>query len=197
MRKVLFFLLKDNPVFVILLGLCPTLAVSTNAQNGLGMGIAATVVLIASNFLISLIRPITIEQIRIPIFITIIASFVTILELLMKAFLPELHASLGIFIPLIVVNCIILGRAEAFASKNNIWSSVMDGLQKGLAFTFALFVLGSIREIFGGGSWLGLQVLPESYPPMLILILPPGAFFILGLMIAVVNYLLLKEKTST
>ncbi|MFA5927913.1 MAG: electron transport complex subunit E [Candidatus Margulisiibacteriota bacterium] len=178
-------LFKDNPVFILMLGLCPTLAITTSVLNGLGMGAAFTFVLIGSNVLVSLMRRFTPPQIRIPVFITIIATFVTITDLLMSAYTPDLHHALGIFIPLIVVNCIILARAEAFASKNNVLASFWDGLQKGIAYTFALLLIGSIREILGSGALLGHSVLGPNYLPMLIMVLPPGAFFVMGLLLAV------------
>lgn len=178
---------KSNPVFNLLLGLCPTLAVTTSAKNGLGMGIASLFVLICSNSLIALIRKIVPDQIRIPIFITIIASFVTIIDLLMSAYLPDLHRSLGIFIPLIVVNCMILGRAEAFACKNSIFASLLDGLNKGFAFTVALVLIGIIRELLGNGSIFNFNILGNNYQPVLLAILPPGGFIVLGFILAVLN----------
>jgi len=176
---------RENGVFVLLLGLCPTLGVTTSAVNGLGMGIATTFVLVMSNVIISLVRKLIPTKIRIPTFIVIIASFVTIVELVMAAYVPDLYEALGIFIPLIVVNCIILGRAEAFASKNSLISSFLDGLGIGLGFTMALVMLGSIREILGTGSFLGLKIIPGE--PILIFILAPGAFLGLGYLIAFVN----------
>lgn len=187
MKAIFRYLIHDNPVFILLLGLCPTLAVTTSAINGLGMGIATMVVLLGSNILVSLLRNVTPSQIRIPMFITIIASFVTIVDMLMAAFVPELHKSMGIFIPLIVVNCIILGRAEAFACKNSVYLSILDAIHKSFGYTFALVVLGSIRELLGSGAVFGFNVLGSSYQPMLIMILPPGAFIILGFLIAIFN----------
>ncbi len=187
-------LIKENPMFVLVLGTCPTLAVSTSVINALGMGAAATFVLICSNMIISMIKGIVPGSIRIPIYIVVIAAFVSIVDMSMAAFLPSLHKALGIFIPLIVVNCIILGRAEAFASKNNVLSSMADGLGMGLGFTLALTVVSTFREILGSGSWLGFQVMPNSYDPMLIAILAPGAFFTLGFLMALMN--MLKEKRS-
>jgi len=186
-------LVKDNAVFVQLLGLCPTLAVTSSAQNGLGMGLATTFVLVMANIVVSLVKNQIPDKIRIPSFIVIIASFVTIVDLSMAGFLPTLHASLGIFIPLIVVNCVVLGRAEAFASKNNAWSSAIDGLGMGLGFAFALTLLGSVRELLGAGSIFGLQIpiypLTEKGAPitMLIFVLAPGAFIVLGYLIAIIN----------
>lgn len=171
-------ILTDNPTFVQCIGLCPTLAVTTSVANGLGMGIAATFVLIASNTVISLLRKIVPDEVRIPIFIVVIAGFVTVIEFLMKGFAPELNKSLGIFIPLIVVNCIILARAEAFASKNGVLASALDGVGMGLGFTIALMFLGSIREIFGGGTWFGMPVV--SFEPAMLIVLAPGGFIVLG-----------------
>lgn len=187
-------LIKENPMFVLVLGTCPTLAVSTSVINALGMGAAATFVLICSNMIISMIKGIVPGSIRIPIYIVVIAAFVSMVDMSMAAFLPGLHKALGIFIPLIVVNCIILGRAEAFASKNNVLSSMADGLGMGLGFTLALTVVATFREILGSGSWLGFQVMPNSYEPMLVAILAPGAFFTLGFLMALMN--MLKEKRT-
>ncbi len=172
-------ILSDNPTFVQCIGLCPTLAVTSSVENGLGMGIAATFVLIASNAVISLLRKIVPDEVRIPIFIVVIAGFVTVIEFLMKGFAPELNKSLGIFIPLIVVNCIILARAEAFASKNGVFSSILDGVGMGLGFTIALMFLGSIREILGAGTWFGNPVV--SFEPAMLVILAPGGFIVLGI----------------
>ena len=179
-------LIKENPTFVLLLGMCPTLATTTSAFNGLSMGLATMFVLICSNVVISLIKKITPDKVRIPVFIVVIASFVTILQLCIKAYLPDVDKSLGLFIPLIVVNCIILGRAEAFASKNTPVSSLFDGIGIGLGFTFALTLLGMIRELFGAGSLFGVTLLPETLN-ILVFVLPPGAFISLGYLIAVVN----------
>jgi len=180
--------IKENPVFVLLLGMCPTLGVTTSAINGLGMGLATTFVLVMSNLVVSLVRNFIPDKVRIPSFIVIIASFVTIVELVMQAYLPELFESLGLFIPLIVVNCIVLGRAEAFASKNNVLSSAIDGLGMGLGFTLALTVLGGVREFFGSGMVFGLQLFDSNYG-MLVFILAPGAFIALGYLILLVNKL--------
>lgn len=187
-------LFTNNPTFVQLLGTCPTLAVTTSVKNGFGMGISATCVLILSNLLISLLRKFIPKQVRIASYIVIISGFVTAVELLIKAFLPSLNASLGLFIPLIVVNCIILARAEAFASKNSPVVSVLDGLFMGLGFTFALTVLGSIREILGSGTFLGYDLFGGYYEPMLIFVLPAGAFFTLGFVIAGVNAITSKKN---
>jgi len=178
---------RENAVFRLLLGLCPTLAVTTSAENGLGMGLATAFVLICSNIVISLLRKVIPAQVRIPAFIVVIASFVTVVQLLMEAYVYGLYKALGIFIPLIVVNCIILGRAEAFASKNRLLPSIIDGVGIGLGFTLALFVLGSVREIFGSGALLGFSLFGESYQPFLLMILPPGAFITLGLLLAGMN----------
>ncbi|PID27884.1 MAG: electron transport complex subunit RsxE [Candidatus Cloacimonadota bacterium] len=185
--------IKENPVFVMALGLCPTLAVTSSVVNALGMGFAATFVLICSNIFISLFKNFIPSKVRIPAYIVIIASFVTIVDMSMHAYLPALHKSLGLFIPLIVVNCIILGRAESFASKNNVFNSVLDGLGMGLGFTFALTVLGAIREVLGAGQLLGYPVLPKSYKPMLAAILAPGAFFTLGFIMGIINIFKKKE----
>ncbi len=181
-------LIKENPTFVLMLGMCPTLATTTSAINGLSMGLATMVVLICSNVVISCIKNLTPDKVRIPVFIVVIASFVTVIQLVIKAFLPDVDKELGLFIPLIVVNCIILGRAEAFASKNNPVASFFDGIGIGLGFTFALTLLGMMRELFGAGSLFGIHLLPETLN-ILIFVLPPGAFISLGYLIAIVNKL--------
>ena len=181
-------LIKENPIFVLLLGMCPTLATTTSAMNGLSMGLATMFVLICSNVVISCIKNITPDKVRIPVFIVVIASFVTILQMCIKAFLPEIDKALGLFIPLIVVNCIILGRAEAFACKNNPLSSMFDGIGIGLGFTMALTLLGIVRELLGAGSIFGFVLLPEV-TNILVFVLPPGAFITLGYIIAIVNKL--------
>src|SRR5665647_395859 len=181
-------IILENPTFVMVLGMCPTLAVTTSAINGMGMGLATMVVLIGSNVVISAMRKIIPDNIRIPAFVVIIASFVTIIGMLMKAYLPTLDAALGIFIPLIVVNCIILARAEAFAFSNGVIDSFADGLGMGLGFTLALTLLGSIREILGAGSIFGFTLFGVAYEPVLLMILPPGAFLTLGLMIGFINW---------
>ena len=178
--------LKENPVFVLMLGMCPTLGVTSSAINGLGMGLATTFVLMMSNLVVSLIKNLVPDKVRIPGFIVIIATFVTIVQLIMQAYLPALYKSLGLFIPLIVVNCIVLGRAEAFASKNNLLTSVVDGLGIGLGFTFALVLLGSIRELLGSGKLFNFQVYSENYVTLLF-VLAPGAFIVLGYLIAIIN----------
>jgi Na+-translocating ferredoxin:NAD+ oxidoreductase subunit E len=177
--------IKENPVFVLLLGLCPTLGVTTSAINGLGMGLATTFVLVGSNLVVSVVRNVIPDKVRIPSFILIIASFVTIVELVMQAYLPGLFDALGLFIPLIVVNCIVLGRAEAFASKNNIGSSLIDGLGMGLGFSFALTLLGAVRELLGAGAIFGFNLIDGDL--MLVFILAPGAFIALGYLVAIIN----------
>jgi len=177
--------IKENPVFVLLLGLCPTLGVTTSAVNGLGMGLATTFVLVMSNLVVSIVRNVIPDKVRIPSFILIIASFVTIVELVMQAYLPGLFDALGLFIPLIVVNCVVLGRAEAFASKNNIGSSLIDGLGMGLGFSFALTLLGAVRELLGAGAIFGFNMLEGDL--MLVFILAPGAFIALGYLVAIIN----------
>lgn len=178
---------KENAVFKLLLGLCPVLAVTTSAENGLGMGMATTFVLICSNVVVALLRKLIPSKVRIPAFIIVIATFVTVVQLSMEAWVYGLYQSLGIFIPLIVVNCLILGRAEAFASKNPISRSVFDGIGMGLGFTLALFILGAVREIFGSGAIMGIDLFGAGYQPMLLMILPPGAFIALGLLLAAMN----------
>jgi electron transport complex protein RnfE len=186
-------IIKENPVLVLLLGMCPTLAVTGSAYNGFGMGVAAAAVLLGSNIVISLLKNLIPEKVRIPVFIVVIASFVTIIDLVMEGYTPQLHEELGIFIPLIVVNCIILGRAEAFASKKKLSESLVDGVVMGLGFTIALTVLGSIREILGAGSIFGWKFVSEEASTIVLFILPPGAFIALGFLIAVVNKLT-KQK---
>jgi electron transport complex protein RnfE len=178
--------IKENPVFVLLLGMCPTLGVTSSAINGLGMGLATTFVLLMSNIVVSLVKSGIPDKVRIPSFIVIIATFVTIVQLTMQAYLPSLYKSLGLFIPLIVVNCLVLGRAEAFASKNNLISSMIDGLGMGLGFTFALVLLGGIREILGSGKIFDIVIYSENYVTLLF-VLSPGAFIVLGYLIAVIN----------
>ncbi len=185
---------KENGVFVLFLGLCPTLAVTTSAKNGLGMGMATTFVLLMSNIVISIIKNGIPAKVRIPSFIVIIASFVTIVDLLMEAYLPALNKNLGIFIPLIVVNCLVLGRAEAFASKNNLLSSLIDGIGIGLGFAFALFILGSLREILGSGAFWGNKFIEGN--GILLFVLPPGAFIALGYLIVIMNKITKKIYKS-
>ena len=179
-------IVKENPTFVLLLGMCPTLATTTSAINGLSMGLATMFVLICSNIVISLIKNLTPDKVRIPVFVVVIASFVTILQMCLKAYLPEINKSLGLFIPLIVVNCIILGRAEAFACKNGPVASLFDGVGIGLGFTLGVTLLGMVRELLGAGSLFGIALLPETYN-ILLFILPPGAFISLGYLIAIIN----------
>ena len=181
-------IVKENPTFVLLLGMCPTLATTTSASNGLSMGLATMFVLICSNFVISCIKSITPDKVRIPVFVVVIASFVTVLQLLIKAYSPDIDKSLGIFIPLIVVNCIILGRAEAFACKNSPLASIFDGIGMGIGFTMALTLLGIVREILGAGSVFGFILLPET-TNILLFVLPPCAFITLGLLVAIINRL--------
>ena len=181
-------IIKENPTFVLLLGMCPTLGTTSSALNGMSMGLATTFVLVCSNVVISLIKNLIPDMVRIPAFIVVIASFVTALQMCMQAFVPDIYATLGLFIPLIVVNCIILGRAEAFASKNGVVPSFFDGVGMGLGFTIALTVLGAVREILGTGKIFGLEVWPEDYG-MLMFVLAPGAFIVLGYCIAIVNKL--------
>ncbi|MBN1144608.1 MAG: electron transport complex subunit E [Bacteroidales bacterium] len=185
-------LIRENPSFVLVLGTCPALAVTTSGINGLGMGVATTFVLLCSNTIISLLKNLIPDKVRIAAFIVVIATFVTIVDLVMKAYTPDLYKALGIFIPLIVVNCIILGRAEAFAQKNSVWPALLDGLGMGLGFTLALTIMGSIREILGNGSIFNIRLLNESASTILLFVLPPGAFVTYGLLIAIMN----KIKTK-
>ncbi len=182
-------IIRENPTFVMLLGMCPTLGVTTSGINGLGMGLATMFVLMLSNMAISLVKNVIPDIVRIPSFIVIIASFVTVLEMLMQAYLPALYGALGIYIPLIVVNCIILGRAEAFASKNTVWQSLLDAIGMGIGFTGALSLLGAIRETLGNGSIFGWSFVAEDAHPMLLFIMPPGAFLALAAIIILVNKL--------
>ena len=179
-------IIKENPTFVLMLGMCPTLATTTSAINGLSMGLATMFVLICANVVISLLKNLTPDMVRIPVFIVVIASFVTLLQMVMQAYLPDIYASLGLFIPLIVVNCVILGRAEGFASKNGPVASLMDGIGIGLGFTLGLTLLGICREFLGNGSIFGVTLLPETYN-MLMFVLPPGAFITLGFLVAIIN----------
>lgn len=194
MKELTKGLLKENPIFAQFLGMCATLAVSTSVTNGIGMGLSTTAVLVASNIIISLIRNFIPNKVRIAAYIIVIAGCVTAVEMALNAFAPSVSKSLGIFIPLIVVNCIILGRAEAFASKNGVVKSALDGIGMGLGFTLALVILGSIREVLGSGSFLGIQLFGESFQPATILILPPGAFVVLGIVLAVINLIAAKNK---
>ena len=189
-------LLKENPSLRLVLGTCPTLAVTTLAVNGLGMGLAATFVLVCSNIAISALRKIIPDKVRLPAYITVIATFVTVLQMLVKAFVPALDSALGIFLPLIVVNCIILGRAEMFASKNSIGLSALDGLGMGLGFTGTLVVMGSVREVLGAGTLFGVQVMPAAVDPMTVFITPPGGFFVFGVMMAAATWLTTRPKKA-
>ena len=187
-------LLKENPSLRLVLGTCPTLAVTTLAVNGLGMGLAATFVLVCSNIAISALRKIIPDKVRLPAYITVIATFVTVLQMLVKAFVPALDSALGIFLPLIVVNCIILGRAEMFASKNSIGLSALDGLGMGLGFTGTLVVMGSVREVLGAGTLFGVQVMPAAVDPMTVFITPPCGFFVFGCLMALVIWIEIKTN---
>lgn len=188
--------IKENPALILMLGMCPTLAVTTSATNGFGMGVSTMAVLVFSNLLISLLRKVIPDAVRLPAFIVVVASLVTIVEMVTQAYLPALYESLGLYIPLIVVNCIILGRAEAFASKNGPTASVFDGIGMGLGFTLALVIIGFLREFFGSGTAFGIQVLPESYPGIGILINAPGAFMIMAFVVAVMNKLNIQTRAN-
>ena len=179
-------IVKENPTFVLMLGMCPTLATTTSAGNGMAMGLATMAVLICTNFVISLLKSVTPDKVRIPVFIVVIAAFVTILQMIIKAYLPDVDKELGLFIPLIVVNCVILGRAEAFAAKQSPVASLFDGIGIGLGFTLGLTLLGICREVLGSGSIFGFTLMPETYN-ILLFVLPPGAFITLGFLIAIVN----------
>ncbi|MBN2081999.1 electron transport complex subunit E [bacterium] len=187
---------KENPVLRLLLGMCPVLAVTTSVENGLGMGLAATFVLICSNVVVSLLRSIIPARMRIPCFIVVIAAFVTIVDLVLQGFFFELSKSLGVFVPLIVVNCIILGRAEAFAYKNGPFYSMIDAMGMGVGFTLALMTVGTVRELLGNGTWLGFAVPPFTLHPWIIMILPPGAFITLGLLVAGMNWLTQQQEAK-
>lgn len=189
--------IQENPVLRLVLGTCPTLAVTTSAENGLGMGLATLAVLVASNVLISLVRSVIPDKVRIPAYVVIIAGLVTIVQMLIKAFLPALDAALGIFIPLIVVNCIILGRAEMFAAKNPVGLSALDGIGMGVGFTLALFAIGSIREFFGAGAWMGINLTADLWPAAAVLILPPGGFLAFGAVIGILNKVTNQRITAT
>ena len=186
--------IKENPILILMLGMCPTLAVSTQAINGIGMGLSTTVVLICSNLLISALRKVIPNQVRLPAYIVIVASFVTVTELLIQAYLPSIYSALGIYIPLIVVNCIILGRAEAYANKHPIGLSIMDGLGMGIGFTLALTLAGALRELLGSGTVFGLQVLPETVEPVRLFVQPPGAFLVIALFIIIMNAIGIKTR---
>ena len=192
-------IIKENPVLVLLIGTCPTLATSSSASNGLGMGLSTTAVLIAANVVISLLRKVIPDKVRIPCYIVVIAGFVTVVQFLLEAYVPALYKSLGLFIPLIVVNCIILGRAEAFANKNTVFDSALDGIGMGLGFTLTLTVMGTIRELLGAGTWFGMTVFGSWFTPIGFFNLAPGGFFVFGVLIAVLNILTkgkaLKKKS--
>lgn len=186
--------IKENPTFVLFLGMCPTLAVTTSVVNGIGMGLSTMAVLICSNVVISMLRKFIPSKVRIASYIVIVAGFVTVVEMLLKAYLPALSQSLGIYIPLIVVNCIILGRAEAFASKNGVFASALDGIGMGVGFTIALTLIAAVREILGAGTFAGISLFGDAFQPASIMILPPGAFLTLGILLAVINAVSKKVK---
>ena len=194
MERIYNGVVKENPTFVLMLGMCPTLAVTTSATNGVGMGLSTTAVLVMSNMLISMLRKIIPDSVRMPAFIVVVASFVTIVDFLLEGFIPSLYDSLGLYIPLIVVNCIILGRAESYASKNPVLPSIFDGIGLGLGFTIGLTCIGIVRELLGSGKIFNMQVLPDSYEPLTIFILAPGAFFVLAGLVALQNKL--KNKAA-
>ncbi|EHM13660.1 MULTISPECIES: electron transport complex subunit RsxE [Jonquetella] len=188
MERLKSGILLQNPIFVQIIGMCPSLAVTSSVANGLGLGVASTLVLLGSNVAISSIKNFVPDKIRIPCFIIVIATFVTVIQMLMKGYFPALNASLGVFVPLIVVNCIILARAEAYASKNSVLHSLWDGLGFGLGFTVALLIISAIREMFGNGTLLGWSVFPQGFQPALLLVLAPGAFLVIGLIMAVISW---------
>ena len=188
--------IKSNPALVLMLGMCPTLAVTTSASNGFGMGVSTMAVLIVSNMLISLLRKIIPDAVRLPAYIVVVASLVTVVEMITQAYLPGLYSSLGLYIPLIVVNCIILGRAEAFASQNKPIPSIFDGIGMGLGFTLALLAIGAFRELLGAGSVFGIQIMPESFQPITIFIKAPGAFLVIAIIIAVMNALSIPTRAN-
>ena len=189
-------IIQENPTFVLMLGMCPTLAITTSATNGIGMGLTTTVILAASNLMISLLRNFIPDRVRMPAFIVVVASFVTVVQLLLQGFIPSLYDSLGIYIPLIVVNCIILGRAEAYASKNPVLPSVFDGIGMGLGFTLGLTCIGIVRELIGSGKLFGFQVMPDIYEPVTIFILAPGAFLVLAFLVAARNKIMKKLEAK-
>ena len=190
-------ILTENPTFIQLIGMCPTLAVTTTVENGIGMGLAATAVLVGSNVIISLLRKLIPEKVRIAAYVVIIAALVTVIEFVMKAYIPALYDSLGLFIPLIVVNCIILARAEAFASKNSVGRSALDGLGMGLGFTCALIILSTIRELIGAGTLLGFAIMPAGYEPVSLIAQSSGGFLVLGFVIALIQYIRRKRRVKT
>ncbi len=187
-------IIKENPTLVLMLGMCPTLAVSTRAMNGIGMGVSTTAVLVLSNLVISLLRKVIPDQVRLPCYIVVVASLVTVTELLIEAYLPSVYEALGIYIPLIVVNCIILGRAEAYANKHTPLLSIMDGIGMGIGFTIALTLAGLVREVLGNGTAFGLQILPKSVPPIGIFVQPPGAFLVIAFFIIIMNAIGIKTR---
>ena len=189
-------IIKENPALILMLGMCPTLAVTTSASNGLGMGLSTMAVLVLANLLISLLRKIIPDAVRLPEFIVVVASLVTIVEMVTQAYMPALYESLGLYIPLIVVNCIILGRAEAFASKNGPVASIFDGIGMGLGFTFALVIIGFLREFIGNGAAFGIQILPESYPGIGIFTNAPGAFMVMAFVVAVMNKMNIQTRAN-
>ena len=188
--------IKENPTLVLMLGMCPTLAVTTSCMNGFGMGVSTLVVLVMSNLVISALRKVIPDDVRLPAYIVIVASLVTVVELLMEAYVPSIYSALGIYIPLIVVNCIILGRAEAYASKNPPLLSAMDGLGMGLGFTISLSIIGFIRELLGAGTVFGMQVMPSAYKPIAIFIKAPGAFLVLAVLVIIMNALKIKNRAD-
>lgn len=194
-KEFLKGLWRENPTFRLVLGMCPTLAVTTSAINGIGMGLATAFVLVCSNIVISILRRFIPSKVRIPAFIVIIASFVTLVDLMMEGYFFSLHKALGLYIPLITVNCIILGRAEAFASKNSLIPSIADGLGMGIGFTLSLTVLGMVRELIGRGTFFGVSIFGSHFPALLVFVLPPGAYLALGLLSALMNRISLREKT--
>ena len=189
-------IIKENPALILMLGMCPTLAVTTSASNGLGMGLSTMAVLVLANLLISLLRKIIPDAVRLPAFIVVVASLVTIVEMVTQAYMPALYESLGLYIPLIVVNCIILGRAEAFASKNGPVASIFDGIGMGVGFTFALVIIGFLREFIGNGAAFGIQILPESYPGIGIFTNAPGAFMVMAFVVAVMNKMNIQTRAN-
>ncbi len=193
-KKIFNGIWTNNPVLVVLLGFCPVLAVSTTVNNAVGMAFAATFVLVLSNVVISSIRKFIPSKMRIPVFVMVIATFVTIVDLVMYGYFPQLHKSLGVFIPLIVVNCIVFGRAEAFASKNNVFDSFLDGIGMGIGFLLTIVVLATIREVLGNGTFFGLKLFGSSFSPVIVAILPPGAFLTIGLMLGGMNFINIKNR---
>lgn len=196
LKRIYAGILSENPTFILMLGMCPTLAVTSSASNALGMGLSTTAVLIMSNAMISALRKVIPDKVRIPAYIVIVASFVTVVQLLLEGYVPAIYESLGIYIPLIVVNCIILGRAESYAAKNEVLASIGDGIGMGLGFTLGLFLIGIFRELLGNGTVFELQVMPDSFEPATIFVLAPGAFFVLAMLTAIQNKLKLPSATN-